>query len=277
MTTKNRRSNIIWTLICLFCTFIFAFPFMFAIVNSLRSIYDGPVMWFPEELHWENYKHAVTLIPFWRYFLSSMTIVCISVFFGITLDFVYGYAFARLTAKYRRFFWMVVMAQLMIPSSAISIPQYMAFKNLGVKDTYWIWVLSGLAGNVYTIFRYKQYIENIPKELEEAAFMDGCGFFRIIKEIYYPLCRNVVVISFFSHFTSAWGEYMTPFMYLTQKKYPLALALFNGSYRFPEDIHQTTEPIVVAAGLIFGMVSVIVFAFCQKELTAGITEGGIKG
>jgi multiple sugar transport system permease protein len=277
MKSKNKREYILWFMCCIICTIVFAVPLLYSFANSLRSVYEGSVMGLPKVLHWENYKYAVTLIPFFRYLGSSCIIVAITVFFGVTVDFVYGYAFARLKAKGKQALFMVLLAQMMIPGCAISIPQYIAFSNFGIKDTYWIWILTGMAGSAFTIFQYKQYIEGITKEIEEAAFVDGCGFFRIITQIYVPICRNIIEIGMFSHLTTAWGDYMTPFMYLTERKYPLSIALFNQAYLLPNDPSANVEPIKLAAGILFALVPVTAFFLCQKQLVSGVTAGAVKG
>jgi len=277
MKKKKRRIYIIWFALCALISIIFAVPLYYTLVNSLRSLYSLPVSVFPRKPQWINYKYAVTLIPFMRYLWNSIIVVSISVGFGITVDFFYGFAFARLKVKGSAILFMILLAQMMIPWFALQIPQYIAFVNFGIKDTYWIWVLTGLAGSPFIIFLYKQYIESIPKELEDAAFIDGCGYFRIIVEIFMPMCKSILAVGFFRIFIAEWGNYMTPYMFLTQKKYPLAIALFNASYTFPGDPSANMEPIKCAAALLFAIPSIIVFFLCQKQLVSGITAGSVKG
>ena len=277
MKKKRKITYVFWFATMIILVAILVAPLYSAVVNSLRSVYAGPVIAMPENINWINYKYAVTLIPFMKYLTSSLIIVAISSFFAVTFDFFYGYAFAKLNVVGNKFLFMLVLSQMMIPGVAMTIPRYITFANFGIKDTYWIWILVGMAGNAYAVFRYKQFIELVPRDIEEAAFIDGCGFFRIITQIYMPMCKNVVVISLFSAITGSWSDYMTPYMYLTSEKYPLAIALFNSAYLIPGDSAANTEPINLAAAILFSLPMIILFAFCQKQLAEGITAGSVKG
>ncbi len=277
MEKSNRKKHLYWLILCSVISFVFIFPLYYTFVNSLRSIYAMPIIALPEKINWINYKYAVTLIPFLRYMASSFVIVGISLAFGMSVDFIYGYAFARLKARGKGVLFTILLAQMMIPSFALQIPQYITFSNLGLKNSYLIWVLTGAAGSPFIIFMYKQYIEAIPKELEEAAYIDGCGVARIIVNIYMPICKSVLAVGFFRIFINQWGNYMTPFMFLSEKKYPLAIALFNSSYTLSEDPSTQLEPVKLAAALLFAIPSMIVFFMCQKQLVSGVTAGSVKG
>lgn len=277
MEKRKKVSFVVWAVVCAMLCVIFIVPLYYTFVNSLRSLYAAPTLTLPKNLQWINYQYAVTLIPFLRYLKSSAIIVCISVFFGITVDFCYAFAFARLRARGRKLLFTVLLAQMMIPGFILQIPQYIAFSRFGIKDTYWIWFLTGMAGNPFIVFLYKQYIESIPKEIEEAAYMDGCGFFKIITQIYMPICKSILAVGFFRVFIEAWGEYMTAYMFLSEKKYPLAIALFNASYTLPTDPAANMEPVKCAVALLFAIPAIFVFFMCQKQLVSGITAGSVKG
>ena len=277
MKRKERITYVFWFTGCIMLAVLFALPLYNALVNSVRSLFVSPVITMPENPQWSNYKLAVTLIPFFRYLKSSLIIVAITVFFSVTVDFFYGYAFARLKVKGSNFLFLLLLSQMMIPGIAVSIPQYITFANFGIKNSYWIWVINGMAGNAYMVFRYRQFVELVPRDIEEAAFIDGCGFFRIVTQIYMPICKNVLVITLFGAITGAWSDYMTPYMYLTEKMFPLAIALFNTSYQIMDNPSANTEPIKIAAAILFSLPMIILFFVCQKELAAGVTAGSVKG
>ncbi len=277
MEKKKRITYIIWFAICTIISVVFIVPLYYTFVNSLRSIYSLPSIALTQKPDWSNYKYAVTLIPFLRYFKNSCIVVGITVFFGVTVDFFYGFAFAKLKVKGNKFLFMLLLSCMMIPGFALQIPQYIAFSNFGIKDTYWIWFLTCMAGSPGIVFLYKQYIESIPGEIEEAAFIDGCGFFRIITQIYMPICKSILAVGLFRVFIGEWGNYMTPYMFLTEKKYPLSIALFNASYTLPSDPTANLDPIKCAAALLYAIPSICVFFLCQKQLVAGLTAGSVKG
>lgn len=277
VSKRKKITHIAWILACALISVIFIVPLYYTIVNSLRSLYASPVLLPPAKPSWENYKYALTLIPFVRYFGNSMLITSISVLFGTTVDFFYGFAFAKLKAKWRTALFMILLAQMMIPSFALQIPQYIAFSNFGIKDTYWIWIFTGFSGSPFIVFLYKQYIESIPKDIEEAAYIDGCGIFYTITRIYMPMCKSIIAVELFRVFIAEWGNYMTPYMFLSEQKYPLSIALFNSSYMLPSDPAANMYPVKSAAALLFSIPAVIVFFLCQKQLVSGLTSGSVKG
>lgn len=274
---RKKITYVLWLAVCVLFCGVFVVPLYYTAVNSLRSLYSNPVLTLPAKPSWENYKYAVTLIPFFNYLKNSLIVVGITIFFGVTFDFFYGYAFARLKAKGRGVLFMILLAQMMIPSFALQIPQYIAFANFGIKDTYWIWIFTGLSGSPFIVFLYKQYIESIPKEIEEAAYIDGCSVYQTIGRVYMPMCKTILAVGLFRMFIAEWGNYMTPYMFLSAKKYPLSIALFNASYMLPGDPSANMDPVKSAAALLFAVPSVIVFFLCQKQLVSGLTAGSVKG
>lgn len=257
-------------------SFIFLIPLYYTVVNSLRPVLGMPVV-FPKSVELTNYYYAVTLIPFWNYLKNSLIIVAITVTMGVFLNFLYSYVFARLRARGKNIIFMLTLAQMMIPSFAVMVPQYVFFSDLGLRNSWWIYVLLCLPGDPYVIFLYRQYMRKIPKDIEEAAIIDGCGYFSIISQILFPLCKSVVAIVLFNCFVANWGDYMKPFMYFTDDKYPLALALFGAKYAFPQAPNQQLEPVVLAAALLMMLPVLVLFFFCQKQLVEGTMLGAVKG
>ena len=264
-----------WVMVVLL-SLIFFFPLYYAFVNSLGSIYQQPSLFF-KSIHFENYKYAVTLIPFFTYLKNSIIIVSIQVVMGVVLNFMYGYCFARLKARWKSVLFTITISTMMIPGFAISIPQYIMMSSLNIKDTFLIYVIFGLAGSSYTIFMFRQFLLTFPKEIEEAAIVDGDNYFSIIWHFYLPMCKPIIAVVFFNSFLGAWGDYMTPFMYLSESKYPLAIALFNAKYSMPGNPQLKMTSVVLAAALLFMIPTIVVFFICQKYLVSGTIEGSVKG
>lgn len=255
---------------------VFLVPLYYAIVNSFAPLFSSSVV-IPTEFTLINYKYATTLIPFFRYLRNSVIIVAISMGTGLTLDFVYAYALSRLNVRGRDLIFKITLAQMMIPGFAVSIPQYLVFSFLGIKNTFWIYFITALPGGAATIFLYRQYFLNIPYSIEEAAVIDGCGGFDIIFKIFLPMCKPIIAVSAFTAFTGAWGDYMTPYMYLSEKLYPLAYALFGAKFTLPSDPNTKLNTVVYAAALLFAIPVFVVFFICQKHLVSGVTAGSVKG
>ena len=274
---KNSLINgVTWMIVCIAMVIIFVYPLVYSFVNSLRSVYSAPIFSMPSKPEWKNYVYAVTLIPFFRYMKSTLIITFIKIFFGVTVSFVYGYAFARLRARGKKLLFMILLSQMMIPGIAISIPQYITFASMGLKNTYWIWILNGIGGDLMLIFTYKQYLESIPREIDEAAYLDGCGFLRMIPLIYVPICKNILIVGFFTCLLAGWGDYMTATMFVSEKMYPLATALFGAAYEMA-DKAANVEPIQLAASMLFAAPLIIVFFLCQKNLSTSTMAGSVKG
>ena len=172
----------------------YKYPLIFLAANSLRPyINKKPVIFFTE-WHVENYYFAVAMIPFFKYLLNTMKLVVISVFGSLVMDFLMGYAFARLRAPGREMLFKLVLLQLMIPYIAIQIPQFVWYNTLGLMDTYWIFILNALGGSAYNIFLVKQFMSSFPRELDDAAKVDGCGFLRMIAQIVIPLSKPLYAL-----------------------------------------------------------------------------------
>lgn len=255
---------------------IFFYPLYYSIINSLRPIVSTPAILFPKGFEVINYYYAVTLIPFFKYFLNSIIIVAIGLGISIVVNFFYGYALGRLQAPGKKLVFYIILSQMMVPFMAIQIPQYILFSNMGIKDSYLIYVINGLVGNAFIVFLYRQYFLEFPKSIDEAALIDGCSPFSIATRIMLPISKPIVSVAVFYEFLNFWNDYMTPYMYLSEDKYPLSMALFGLSYSLPNNPGLKLVPVQNAAAILLMIPTVIVFFVCQKQLVAGVTAGGIK-
>lgn len=259
----------------------FAFPFFLTLMNSLKPLTAsvGVSEIIPSEFHWENYYYAVTLIPFFKYLLNSLIIVAIVVPMATMINMVIGYAFARLRARGKNIMFVIVLSTMMIPGIVTMIPQYILYNLLGITDTFLIYVLGNIGGGAYNIFLFKQFFSAMPRELEEAAKIDGAGTLQTIFRIFAPAAKPVIIIVAISAFQGAWGDYMTPFMYFSPEKYPLAMALFGSvSYSMPgAPPGMVYEPLINAAAILMTIPPIIGFFFTQKHIVQGVVTTGLKG
>ena len=260
-----------------FVSLIFIYPLIFLLANSLRPyISKAPVLFFTQ-WHFENYYFAVAMIPFWAYLANTLKMVTISVGGTLIFDFLIGYAFARLRAPGKNLLFKLVLLLLMIPGSAVQIPQFVFYNQLGIMNTYWVFILNAVGGGAYTIFLVKQFLTSFPLEIEEAAKIDGCSRVGIIPRIFVPLSKPLLGLMFFNAFSAAWNDFMGPQMFLTADKYPLATALFGNVYFLRNKPEVTLEPLTMAACVLFTIPIVVIFFLLQKYLVQGIVTTGIKG
>jgi ABC-type glycerol-3-phosphate transport system permease component len=256
---------------------IFVCPFVWLVITSLKTpseLVAFPVHFWPENLTWDNFIQAFTLINYWAYAANSLILAGM---YSVLVTFssaLVGFGFARLRGWGKRPLFVVMLSTLMLPQIVTLIPTYILFARINLIDTYWPWVLWGLMSSPFLTFLFRQFFSAMPAELEEAAILDGCGYFRIFWQIFLPLSLPVMATSLVMSFTSVWGDYIAPQLLLSQENTTLAVAMTNGYL----DPHSNPLITVQAAGSIFYVVPILViFFFAQKAFVRGIVTSGLKG
>ncbi|WP_191967418.1 carbohydrate ABC transporter permease [Lederbergia ruris] len=257
------------------------YPILWTIASSLKpesEIFRNAVSLIPSEWKWENYAtgwKGFGNLSFSTFFLNSTfvtTMVVIGTLFSSTLV---AFGFARLKFRFRTPLFVCMIITLMLPSQVTLIPQYILFHNLGWVNTYLPLIVPAfIGGTPFFIFLMIQFIRGIPRELDEAAYMDGATtfgiFWRVILPLTIPALATVAIFSFYW----TWDDFMTPLVYLNDTKlYTVALGL-----------QLFSDPSSVSAwGPMFAMSvasivpQLLIFLFFQKYLVEGITAGGVKG
>ena len=277
MKIKSRLAKVIIYGACVFVAFASIFPIYYTFINAIRNLASTPAILLPKDFEWINFKYAVTMIPYLRYLTNSVIILSISVTLGTAFCFVYGYALAKLQAPGNKILFFLVLTVMMIPTFATQIPQYIMFTKMGIDDTFWIWVFEAIAGNAYNVFLCRQFLSPLPNSLLEAAAIDGCSQGMMITRIALPLSKPLLAIVAFNLFNLNWGDFMTPYMYLSREKFPLIMTLFSSfEYVFPGTSIKMV-PVVNAATLMVMVPVFVVFFMCQKQLAEGVASSGIKG
>jgi len=272
---SKKTSHVSLYIIAIFLCILFLLPFYYTIVNSLKSIYDSPsIFW--QGLHFENYYLAVTLIPFFQELKSSVLLVFYELVPNLFFNIMIGYAFARLKAPGKNFLFILCISTLMLPQVAIQIPQYMMYSKIGLTNNYLVWSLNVIGNGMY-VFLFRQFFAGIPKALEEAAIIDGCSRLGILFRIFMPLAVPVIAIALFQDFYWVWSDPISPFMYLHSEKWPLATALFGVSYTIKGSANVQLDSLIDAASILMTLPILAAFAFAQKHLAEGIATTGIKG
>ena len=250
-------------------------PFLWMLSTSLKSdqqAYVFPPIWIPDPVVWENYKTVWEALPF-NLFLINSTIVAIAVTFGQLLTCTLGaFAFARLRFPGREKLFVLYLATMMIPFQVTMIPIFILVKWLR-----WIDSFAGLTipmiFSAYGTFLLRQFFMTIPTELEDAAKIDGCGYFRIYWTIILPLSKPALATLGIFVFMWSWNNFLWPLLIintLEMKTLPLGLSYFLGQY--------TVYWNLLMAGTTIALVPVlVVFFFAQRYFIEGITLTGLKG
>jgi ABC-type glycerol-3-phosphate transport system permease component len=229
--------------------------------------------WLPTVFRWSNYRDALTGIPFWHYARASLFLSV--VYAGLTTlsSALVGYGFARLRGPGKNLLFGVLIAMMIVPQIVTLIPTYLLFSRVHLVGTYWPWFIWGSAGAPYAIFLYRQFFSSFPRELEEAAEIDGAGRLRTFLTIFLPLSRPLLVTAFVLAFNATWGDYIAPTLFLNQNNTTLAAGLASGYF----SKQNIPEPTVLAAGTFLYIIPVVVlFLVAQRHYVRGFINSGLK-
>jgi multiple sugar transport system permease protein len=253
-------------------------PIIWLLISSVKLDTDymaWPIHFLPVSWQWNNYKLVFTMTPFVKVALRTLLLgLSTSIITAIT-SAMGGYAFARFQdVKGNKWLFQVIIVLLIVPSVVILIPQFMVFAQLKLTNTYWPWILGALVAEPYFIFLYRQFFLGFPKELEEAAEIDGCGASRIFWQILLPNSKPVIATVLIFAFNGLWGDYIRPSIYLTDAKTLLGVKMATA---FVDPVGNSLRTVSLAATVIYILPLVIVFFFGQKYILKGLITSGLKG
>lgn len=256
--------------------FIVMIPLLWMLSTSLKErweIFTYPPQWIPTNPQWHNYVDAFTKYPLARFMGNSLLLVGGNLAGELLAVPLVAYGFARLRFPGRQFFFLVMLGTMMIPVHSRLIPLYSIFSRIGWIDTYWPLIIPSLAGNAFFIFLMVQYIRTLPRELDEAARMDGAGTWTILYRIILPLCKPPLAIVVVYTFWWTWNDFLMPLIFLNSfELFPvqLGLAMFKGRYSVEWNLFM-------AATLVTIIPVLILYFFAQKQLIGGVASVGVKG
>ncbi|HOX39795.1 MAG TPA: ABC transporter permease subunit [Candidatus Brocadiia bacterium] len=220
-----------------------------------------------------NYQATLKQVPFWRYVSTSICLAILRISLTLFSCSVVAYSFSRLDWPGRSICFTILLATLMIPGQVTMIPQFIIFKSLGWYNTLFpLWVTS-IFGGAFFIFLLRQFMKGIPKDLEDAALIDGCGYFRIYWHVILPNIKPALAAIAIFTFLGSWNDFMGPLIYVNdQRMYNLALGLF--SFRLESG---AAFGMLMAGSLIMTTPIIVIFFFAQRYFIQGVTLTGIKG
>lgn len=256
---------------------VLGLPVLWFLVSTLKTESEYiayPIKFLPKTLVWQNYVDAVTLVPYWKYAGHSLWLAMMFSVLTVITSSMAGFAFARVPAPGRATLFTIVLAMLMVPSIATTIPQFIVFSRLRLTNTYWPWALWGLAASPFHVFLFRQFFSTIPKQLEDAAEVDGCSTWRIYARIFLPNSKPVLATSFIFNFSWTWSDWFGPLIYLDDEKTTLAVKLTRG-YQNPQGFELRMPQLAAAA--IYVVPLIILFFLGQKYIIQGVVTSGIKG
>lgn len=260
-------------------TLLLMMPIIWLLVTSLKKnteYLSYPIVFLPAIPQWVNYADVFKPIYHfldhaWLTFVLAMAYSTLCVISSALC----GYAFARyrdVKASSRLFG--IIVAMIIIPNIVTVIPQFIIFAKLHMTGTYWPWVLWGLTGSPYHIFLFRQFFLSFPKELEDAAEVDGCSPFGTFWRIFLPNAQPALATSFILNFVWVWGDWFTPRIYLRSDNTTLAV-LVNIAFVNPQGQFLTT--LTIAAITIYILPLVVIFFLGQRYILKGVITSGLSG
>ena len=276
MKAKNALTTALAYIIILAGAALFILPLLWMITVSLarpETIAQPGFHLIPREYIWENYKNALTLMPFGTYAMNTIKVTFLALAGNVITSALVAFAFARLEAPGKNVLFIFVLSTIMLPSMVTMIPSFIIFKSLGWYDTLLPLIAPALFANAFYIFLMRQFFMTIPKELEDAAKIDGCSTFGIFRQIIMPLSKPVIVSVAVFSFVAHWNDFMSPLIYLNSiEKRTLALGLATFTDVWGVDIVS-----LMAASTAVLIPVLIIFFFSQKYFVQGVVMTGIKG
>ena len=268
----NALTHVILIAVSLTCLF----PVFWMLSSSLKTQEQifAEITLLPETWNWSNYITAFVKADFGQYFLNSVFYTVVGVFFVVLISSLAAYAFARLEFFGKHVFFYILIATLLIPIPGVFVPLYLLLKSLGLLDSrlglLLCYVSNGLA---FAIFLLKGFFDDLPKEIEEAALIDGCSRLGIYWRIALPLAKPALATIVIMNSLTIWNEFLLALVVLQDKaKMPIqsGLMVFQGTF-------ITDYPLLMAGLTIATIPIVIVYLLMQKHIVKGIAAGAIKG
>ncbi|MHB0877375.1 MAG: carbohydrate ABC transporter permease [Anaerolineae bacterium] len=254
----------------------FSLPFFWLLTTSLkatRQIMAFPPVWIPDPVVWGNYPDVFLYAPFGLYLRNTVFIVAFHVLGAVISCSLVAYAFARLEAPGRELLFGILLATMMLPGWVTLVPLYILYSKLSWINTFLPLIVPPLFGSAFYIFMMRQFFRGLPTELEDAALIDGCGYWSIWWQIVMPLSGPVLATAAIFSFMGAWNDFIGPLIFLNSRnKYTLALGL----QAFVNE-HGSDWSLLMAASTMTIVPVILLFFFMQKQFVQGITLTGIKG
>ena len=252
------------------------FPLYVMVSVSVRG--EGTVLsrladLMPKQPTLENYSEILKKGPFARYFLNSTAVVVFVVAGNLIFTSMAAYAIARSKRRYANIMLVLLVSTMMIPKHIMMIPLFTLLLRMNLIDTYYALTLPFLV-DAFNVFFIHQYVKTVPRELEEAAFIDGAGLFATFTRVIFPALKPALVVVATNTFLINWNSFLLPFVLTNSDKVrtlPVGLAIFS------QGEHSVDWGLLMAGATMAAIPTIIAFAFFQKHIVRGITEGAVRG
>lgn len=270
-------SNLIWLIVVSILAGIFIFPLIWIFSTALKTrdqLFVYPPILIPKPIAWDNFIKAVKAIPFVLYLKNTVIIVIFNLIGDILSSSLVAYGFSRIDWPGRDVLFFVLLGTMMIPYHVTLIPLFIIYRQIGWVNTFLpLTVPAFFATAAFHVFLLRQFYNTIPKDLSDAAYIDGCSDFRIWWQIILPLAKPALVTVGIFNFINHWNDFLGPLIYLQEdKKYTLSIGLYAFRNEFGTDWN-----LMMAAAILMVIPLIVLFLSAQRVFVSGITLTGLKG
>lgn len=275
--TYKLLANVCQYTACILVALIFLFPFIYMIMNSFAAddteILSMTPSLFPK--HWvlSNFEVAFKRMNFLRSLLNTLIIMIPVIILNMFGSLLAAYGFARYKGKGKNFWFAILISSMMLPWVVTMVPSFIIFKKIGWVGTMLPLIVPAFGGSAYNIFMMRQFIMTIPKDLDEAARLDGCSEIGILFRIILPNMKPIIVTLLIFLVTSMWSDYIGPSIYLLRDdQYTLSLALLQLNSGYTAEWRYT-----LAGSTLFTLPIVVLLFSLQKYFIGNSMDSAVKG
>ena len=279
LTAKQVLVQIVYYLAVLLVGVLFFFPWVWLVSTSLKApaqILEIPPRLLPDPVQWINYKYAVTFINYARY-LDNTLLICVTVLIGTVLSCtLVAYSLSHVSWRPRNYLFMLILATMMLPGQVTMIPIFIIFTKLHWINTYYPLTIPSFFGSAFYVFLLRQFFMSIPRELTEAAELDGCSHFGIYRRIIMPLAKPALATVIAFTFIGTYTDFQGPLIYLKDRNlWTLSLGLQGYMRRYGAG-GGTSLSALMAASTLYTIPMIALFFAAQRTLIQGIVTTGFK-
>ncbi|CUX67905.1 L-arabinose transport system permease protein AraQ [Clostridium sp. C105KSO15] len=275
MKTKSKSLNILLYLGLIALSLFMLVPFYWMVISSLKlnkDVFSIPMTWWPESMHWENYKIIWKKLPLVTFFFNTAKLTVITTVIQLFTSCFAAYGFTKTRFKGRDLIFLMYVTTIAVPWQVYMVPQFILVSKLGLNNTH-LGLILMQAFSAFGVFLIRQFYISIPDELCEAARIDGLNEYGIFAKIVFPLGKPAMATLTIFTFTNVWNDFMGPLIYLKTKELKtiqlgirMFISQFGADYAW-----------IMAASVCSLIPVIIVFLSCQKFFVEGVAASGIKG
>jgi len=278
MKKKTSPGRVVVFIILLIGAGTMLLPFVWMLSTSLKEanlVYTIPPQWIPDPVNWQNYIEIWTASNLLTGIKNSVIIsVSVLVFCTLTSSMA-AFSFSKLRFPFKNAIFVMLLTTIMVPLVVLLVPLFIIYTKVGWIDTLLPMIVPVSMCNIITIFFLRQYMTGLPRDLLDAAKIDGCGHFGAYWRIFLPLSKPAIVANVILLFMITWNDYFGPLVFThseSKQTVQVAIAMLNSHY-----IQQTDVPLMMTASLVAILPVLILFIFAQKYFTESLAMTGIKG